>query len=190
MLYNYALYTKEQTLKEKKIESRTLFEGKIITVKKDLVSLGDDKTATREIVLHKKAVAVVPVVEEGFILIRQFRYAADEILWEIPAGIMEDGETPDETAQRELIEETGFRPVKLEQLCRFYTTPGFSNEEVIIYYSQNLTPDRSFSPDPDENIEMKVFSHSEIRASLKNGLIRDSKTIIGLLLALEKIEKA
>lgn len=139
--------------------------------------------------MHKKAVAVVPVLEDGFVLIRQFRYAANEILWEIPAGIMEDDETPAETAVRELIEETGFRPEKLEQLCRFYTTPGFSNEEVIIFYSQNLIPDKSLSPDPDENIEKKVFSHSEVRSSLKNGLIRDSKTIIGLLLALEKIEK-
>ncbi|MBN1620393.1 NUDIX hydrolase, partial [candidate division WOR-3 bacterium] len=120
--------------------------------------------------MHKKAVAVVPVLEDGFVLIRQFRYAANEILWEIPAGIMEDDETPAETAVRELIEETGFRPEKLEQLCRFYTTPGFSNEEVIIFYSQNLIPDKSLSPDPDENIEKKVFSHSEVRSSLKNGL--------------------
>ncbi|MBN2363941.1 NUDIX hydrolase [candidate division WOR-3 bacterium] len=172
---------------EKLIKSETIFEGKIITVKKDLVEISESMTASREIALHMPAVAVVPVFDDGVLLVKQFRYATGEFLWEIPAGIMEEDEKPEETAERELIEETGYRPEKLELLCRFFTTPGFSNEEVFVFMSRELSPDSSLDPDPDENIEKKIFTFSDIASCLKEGLIKDSKTIIGLIIALEKI---
>ncbi|MBN1151063.1 NUDIX hydrolase [candidate division WOR-3 bacterium] len=176
-------------IREEMLKSETIFEGKIITVKKDTVRISEEKSAYREIALHKPAVAVVPVFDEGIFLVKQFRYATGEFLWEIPAGIMEPGENPQQTAIRELIEETSLRPEKLEHLCSFYTTPGFSNEEVIIFISKDLHHDSSLQPDPDENIEKKLFSLGELSLAVRNGTIKDSKTLIGICFALEKIQQ-
>ncbi len=161
-----------------------MYEGKIVSVRVDRVLLPDGKTVvTREVVDHKPSVVIVPIDAEGnVLLVRQFRYPAGETLLEAPAGGVEDGESPDNCAQRELQEETGHMSRDLRILGGFWTTPGFCTEFMYAYLARDLVPSKG-KPDPDENIFVDRIPLSRVPQLIRLGEIQDAKTIAALLMA-------
>ena len=171
---------------EPTIQSRRIFEGKILSLRVDTVGLSQGRTSTREIVEHGPAVAIVPLDESmNVLLVRQYRKAVDQALLEVPAGGMEDGEEPEVCARRELEEETGYSASRWERLGSFFTTPGFSDEEMHTFLATELTPGESH-PDEDEVIEPVTVPLTSVRELIEKGEIRDAKTITSLLLVLER----
>lgn len=171
---------------EKTIETKEIFHGKVIKLRVDQVELPNGKIASREIIEHPGGVAVVAVTpEKEVLLVKQFRKPCEVELWELPAGKLDKGgESPEVAAMRELEEETGFRTDSLHKLLDFYTSPGFANEVIHIYYTDQIKPGTQ-SPDEDEFLSVHRFSWSEIERMLKAGEIRDAKTVSGILLAKE-----
>jgi ADP-ribose pyrophosphatase len=170
-------------LTEHKISSQTVFTGKILTVRNDRVRLPDGREATREVVEHPGAVAVVPVTAGGdVILVRQYRYPIAQELLEVPAGKLDKGEKPEDCAHRELEEETGCRAGRLEHLATFYTGPGFTDEIMHLYLARDLVPTAQ-NTDGDEFINIETYSSAQIKALLADKKIIDAKTLVGLLMA-------
>ena len=165
------------------VESRSLYNGHIIQLVKDrfILRVAPKKIVTRELVKHPGAVAIVPFVnKEAVVLLRQFRYAAQGDLWEIPAGTLEDGEQPLECAKRELGEETGFKAKRWKYLTRFYSAPGISDEVMTLFRADALVKGKK-DLDHDEWIEPKIVSLKSALQMVRNGSIRDAKSIAGLL---------
>ncbi|NLX49919.1 MAG: NUDIX hydrolase [Methanospirillum sp.] len=132
----------------------------------------------RFVVVHPGgAVAVLPVDGDEVVLIRQYRAAIGDWILEAPAGTLEEGESPEDCAARELIEETGLAAAGLVPLGAVYTTPGFSDEVIHLYLAHGLSPSNAFEPDEDEQIEVVRVSADEVRAMARDGRIRDAKTI-------------
>ncbi len=170
-------------MEEKTLNSARLYEGKIINLRVDTVELPDKKYSKREIVEHSGAAAVVPLTMDGHvILIKQFRKPIEEIIYEIPAGRLETKETPKKCALRELAEETGYSVGTLEELVTYYPSPGFSNEVIHIFVARDLT-EGTAKPDEDEYLEVMKIPLEEALKMVEDGTIKDSKTIIGLLMA-------
>lgn len=168
---------------EKFIKSEVVFNGSLLTVRRDTVELPNGKPATRELVEHPGAVAVVPVRSDGkVLLVRQYRYPVGRLTLEIPAGKLDQGEKPEDCAKRELEEETGYQAGKLRRLSAVLTTPGFTNELIHLYVAEELVL-KERHPDEDEFIDVEVFSPDEIRTMIENGALCDAKTLLGLLLA-------
>ena len=166
--------------REKPLSRNVIYRGKILNLRVDKVELPGGKKAVREIVEHEPAVAVLPVAADGRIfLIRQFRYALGEEILEIPAGIAEKGENPEETARRELQEEVGFFPGILEEIGRIYNSPGFSTELLFLFLARDLKPSR-LEMDDDEFIEVYPVHRDRIPSLLAEGKIRDGKTFAAL----------
>ncbi len=129
---------------EKTLESKLIYKGKVIQLELEQVELPDGKQSTRELVRHPGAVAVIATTEEGkIILVEQYRKALEKSIVEIPAGKMEKGEDPKQTAWRELYEETGYQAGSLELLTSFYTSPGFADEIIYIYEASELKKRRT-----------------------------------------------
>lgn len=164
-----------------RVESEVVYEGRIVTVRLDEFRYADGSTAIREVVAHPGAVAVVAHDEEFVYLVRQPREAVEEdALLELPAGKLDvEGESPLETAQRELAEEVGKQAAEWRELKRFYTSPGFAAEEVIVYVATGLS-DSAEQPDSEERIEVAPYRLDEIDRAIEE--CRDSKSLIGLLL--------
>jgi ADP-ribose pyrophosphatase len=169
---------------EKSLTSQWVFTGKLLKVRVDEVALPTGRRATREIVEHPGAVAIVALRGEGeeeqIVLVRQFRKAVEESLLEIPAGTLEPNEEPLACAQRELLEETGFVAQRWEHLQTFYTAPGFCTEKMRLYLARDLRP-APHRPAPDEQIELGFYSRSHVKELLQAQQIRDAKTLVGLL---------
>jgi len=120
-------------------KSREIYRSKIIRLCDDEIELADGRRLRREILHHPGAVAILPVLEKGkVILIKQFRYAAGDFLWEIPAGTLENGETPSQCARRELKEEIGYSARRLKRMVNFYPSPGVSSELIYIFKASQL----------------------------------------------------
>lgn len=172
-----------EQLKEVFISSEKILDGKIIKVSVDTVRLPNGKKATRELVKHPGAVAVVPILsDERVVLVRQFRYPVNSITLEIPAGKLDAGEHPDHCVLRELKEETGYIANKIEKVTSIYTAPGFSNEIIHLYIAKDLQLDK-MCPDEDEFINVEIYSRNDIKSMIHEGKIIDAKTLTGLLLA-------
>lgn len=168
-------------MREKTLASQTIYQGKIVTLRIDEVGLPNGKRSTREIVEHPGAVAVVPLLDSGeVVMVKQFRKPVERLLYEIPAGKLEKGENPLLCAQRELLEETGLEAKKWIKLCQFYTTPGFSNEIMHLFLARELVVGPSNLED-DEFLEVERIPLEKLANMLKEGKIQDAKTIIGLL---------
>ncbi len=168
---------------ETRLSTETVFEGKIVTVRVDDVSLPNGVKAVREVVEHRPAVAIVPFDDNReVILVSQFRYPVGEQLLEVPAGIIEVSETPEQCADRELQEEIGYRAREMRSLGSFWTAPGFSDELMYAFVATGLEPSRLES-DKDEDITVVRVPVSRIREMIEAGEIRDSKTIAALLMA-------
>ncbi len=170
----------KKNLEEKCLSQDVIFEGQILRVQKDTVSLPNGSTSTRELVRHPGAVAVVALQNEGLLLVRQYRYALGRDLLEIPAGKLDGGEAPLECAQRELREETGYRG-DLTPLGVYCSTPGFSDEVIHLFKAVNLVWD-PLNPDEDEFLEVEIIPWQKALQMAKKGQIQDAKTALGILL--------
>lgn len=174
---------------EKTMKSDKIYEGKILNLRIDTVELPDKKYSKREIVEHPGGVAVIPVTEDGcVILVKQFRKAVERFLYEIPAGKLELNEEPRETAIRELKEETGYAANKLTYLYEFYTSPGYCNEKIYLFLGEDLVEGES-DPDPGEFIEWVKIHIDDLFKMIDRGEIIDGKTILGIYLAKEYFDK-
>jgi ADP-ribose pyrophosphatase len=166
---------------EKHLESSRIYDGKVVHLRLDTVELASGRTAQREVLEHRGAVCVLPVLPDGQIaMIRQWRTAAQEILWELPAGGLEENESPEECAKRELIEEIGYRAGKLTPLYQSYLAPGYSSEMMWAFLGEELELVGA-QPEEDENIELVIKPLEELLPLIDSGEIRDAKTISGLL---------
>ncbi|EES72253.1 nudix-type nucleoside diphosphatase, YffH/AdpP family [Paenibacillus sp. oral taxon 786 str. D14] len=166
-------------LKETTVSTEPVFQGRVISLQIDTVKLPDGTTATREIVKHPGAVAVLAVHEGRLLLVDQYRQAMGRCELEIPAGKLELGEDPAEAAVRELQEETGYRCDKLTHLHSFYTSPGFADEIIHLYLAEQLSPGE-MSPDVDEFLEVQEVTLEEALGLIAEGRIADAKTIMAV----------
>ncbi|MEW6242769.1 MAG: NUDIX hydrolase [Bacillota bacterium] len=166
---------------ERTIASERVYKGKIINVRRDMVLTESGREVSREVVEHPGAVAILAVDAEGRIaLVRQYRYAVAEALWEVPAGKLEPGEDPAACAERELAEETGYKAENVEQLTCIYSTPGFCNEKLYLFYASLLEQGSSHAQE-DEAIRVGLFSREAVLEKIRKGDIRDAKTIAAML---------
>ena len=162
------------------LQSKTIYDGKVVKLRVDRVVEPGGVTALREVVCHAGSVVVLPRLADGrVILVRQFRYAAGRHLWELVAGGMEPGETPRQAARRELIEETGYRARTLKPLFDFFPSPGILNERMFLVEASGLTRGES-EPESDERLEVGVFTAVQLRKMLRARQIKDAKTLAGL----------
>ncbi|MEE3141220.1 MAG: NUDIX hydrolase [Chloroflexota bacterium] len=174
----------EHTDPEPTIESKDIYQGRIIKLRVDTVQLPSGRTTTREIVEHEDAVCVVPIDENNNVLmVRQYRKAAQLNLLEVPAGGVEAGETPDETVLRELQEEVSVTSGSLRRLSGFWISPGWATEFMHAYLAMDLTP-ASLPADDDEYISVERVPLDSIPGLIESGEIQDSKSVASLLLAL------
>lgn len=170
---------------EKTLSSEVIFEGRAVRLRIDTIETVDGRQSTREIVEHDDCVTVVPVDEEGnILLVKQYRRAADTDLLEIPAGGIDPGEDAEAAVIREMQEETGFKPQKLKRLGGFYSSPGFCTEYLNLYLATDFAASRLYAEDT-EAIELVRVSVSDIPGLISSGKIEDAKTIAGLLYYLE-----
>lgn len=170
-------------LKEERLHSQDVFVGRMLHMQVDTVRLPDGRQATRELVRHPGAAAVVPVLSDGrVVLVRQYRYPLGRETLEIPAGKLELGEDPRECVLRELQEEAGYKAGTLERLSTICTAPGFTDEVIHLYRAGELSPSQ-LQPDEDEFLQVHLFTPAQIRQLIHAGEIEDAKTLVGLLLA-------
>jgi ADP-ribose pyrophosphatase len=170
----------------RRVGTRRVYEGKVLVLDVDEVEEPGGVRATREVVRHQGSVATLAVDEAGRVaLVRQYRYAVDEPIWELPAGRLDPGETPEEGAARELEEEAGLRPGHMERIAFFYTTPGFCDERMSVFRASGLrTVDTR--PDEDERIELRWFTTGQLAAMIEAGEIREGKTLVAVLMELRR----
>lgn len=168
---------------EKKLTSKQVFDGVVVKLFVDEVELPDGKKSVREIVRHPGAVCVIPVTDEGeVIMVRQFRYAFNQVLLEVPAGKLEKDEEPLSAALRELEEESGVVAENIEYLGEIYTTVAIFDEKIHVYLATGLTY-KNAHPDDGEFLEVEKIPLSTLVDMVMNGEIKDSKTQIAILKA-------
>jgi ADP-ribose pyrophosphatase len=167
---------------EKTVRTEHIFKGNIISVQVDDVVLPDGNQSKREIVRHPGAVAVIPVTKDGkMVMVEQYRKALERSLLEIPAGKLEPGEDPARTAERELEEETGYRAGKMEYITSFYTSPGFADELIHLYYADQLEKaDNPLAGDADEFVELYEITLDEALRFMEEKRIHDAKTVFAI----------
>lgn len=167
---------------ERTLNSRLVYDGRLIRLRVDEVALQNGRRTVREVVEARGAVGIVALDAEGrVILVRQYRRPARRELWEIPAGTLEPGEDPAACAHRELAEETGFTADEILPLAGFYTSPGFCDEWMHLFLARGLK-EGSQAPEDDESIRVARVPLTEALAMIRTGDICDAKTIAGLLL--------
>jgi ADP-ribose pyrophosphatase len=163
------------------LADREIYAGRVVTLRLREVPGRDGAVHVREIVEHAPAAAVIAVDEhQEILLVRQLRPAVDQVLLELPAGILDPGEDPITCARRELEEETGYTTDRLEPLVRFYPSPGFCTELLHVFVAEGLR-ECSGQPDDDEDLELVRMPLAEAMDLVRCGEITDSKTVIGLL---------
>lgn len=170
---------------EEVVDTTEIFSGKIVKLRVDTVRLPDGRTSKREIVDHHGAVCIVPVNDQGEVMmVRQFRLAAGQELLEIPAGTLEEGEQPLECALRELEEETGYKASTMRPMFASYLAPGYSTELIHAYLATGLIKQENpLRQDNDEYVVVETFPLEKLIEMSLNGEIKDSKTISSLLAA-------
>lgn len=168
---------------EKTIQTDLKYKGRIITLQVDEVLLPNGNKSNREIVKHPGAVAIIALTEDKkIILVEQFRKALERSIIEIPAGKIETGEPPEETALRELEEETGYTTNKLQYIQSFATSPGFADEIIHLYFAENCVKlEEKADLDEDEFVELMHVSLEEMESMISNKLVYDAKTAFAYL---------
>src|SRR5947209_20614336 len=163
------------------LSSTIIYNGPVFGIRCDEVIEPSGVRATREVLTHPGSVVVLPVLPDGrIVLIRQYRYAAKQFLWELVAGRIDAGENPHKAAARELIEETGYRAKRFRVFLDVFPTPGFLEERMYILLAENLTAGEA-QPEEDERITAKAFRPAELERMIQKNVLRDAKTIAGLL---------
>ncbi|WP_071058343.1 NUDIX hydrolase [Pelistega sp. MC2] len=171
-----------QNLTEKLISSNHIFTGKVISLQVDTIELPNGKSATRELVKHPGAVAILAITQDNtVILVEQYRHPCGKIMLEIPAGKLDvQGESPEQCAFRELAEETPYTAQRMTLLYTFYTAAGFCNEKMYLYQAHDLLKNSQSETDEDEFVRQVYLSKEDVKKALKNQEIQDSKTLIAL----------
>jgi ADP-ribose pyrophosphatase len=164
---------------EQTVKKNYIYQGKILNLRRDDAELPDGRPCVREIVEHSGGACVLYIKENKVLLVRQYRYAYGESLYEIPAGKLEAGEDPKCAAFRELEEEAGVRAEELNLLYVMYPTPGYTNEKIYIYQAVEGRETVS-APDQDEFLDVEYLHLDKVKEMLKTGEIRDGKTIVAL----------
>lgn len=164
---------------EPTVATEKVFDGRIISLQVDTVALPDGKTATREIVKHPGAAAVMALLDGKLLVVEQFRKPLEKFQVEIPAGKLDGGEDPMKAAARELEEETGYRAGKLELVNAFYTSPGFADEKLYLYFAEGLEEGKQ-RLDEDEYVEVEAITMEQADAYIAAGRIGDAKTILAV----------
>lgn len=163
---------------EKTIGTKEIFNGHILNLRVDDVELPDGSFSKREIVSHKGAVAVLAIKDNQVLFVNQYRIAIQKVLTEIPAGLIDPGETPEETAIRECREEIGFRPLNMFKLGVFFPTPGYCSEIITLFCATEFAHDPK--KDPDEFLRMMKIPLRTVKALYLKGLFSDGKTAAAL----------
>jgi ADP-ribose pyrophosphatase len=172
-------------MSEETLSSRRVFEGRALKLRVDSVRLSSGRETTREIVEHENCVAIVALDEaDNILLVKQFRKPVEKELLEIPAGGIDVGESPEEAVRREMREETGFLPRKVEKLGGFYSTPGFCTEYLYLYLASDLV-EKPLKAEDSESITLVRVPLSQVKGLIASGAICDAKSIAGLLAFLE-----
>ena len=167
---------------EKTLSSRLIYDGQIVKLRVDTVRMPGGRETQREIVEHSDCVAIVAIDNDNnVLLVKQFRKAVEKELLEIPAGGVDPGEDPVTAVRREMQEETGYLPRKVERLGGFYSTPGYCTEYLHLYLATDLTPSQLFAEDT-ESIKLVRVPISQIPGLITSGSICDAKSVAGLLI--------
>lgn len=163
------------------LSSEELFHGNVFDVKRERVREPGGIETTREFVVHNGSIVILPVLEDGSILlVCQYRHSVGDYLWELVAGRMEPGENPLAGAKRELLEETGYTARSWQKILDVFPTPGFVSEKMIVYVARNLRAGTA-RPEEDERIVAKAFAPSELEEQIRTGKLRDAKSVAGIL---------
>lgn len=164
------------------VSTERAFAGKVFDVFRDRVRMPHGREVTVDVVRHVRSVVLLPVPQPGHvILIRQYRYAINRWLWELPAGSVDEGEEPEAAAKRECHEEIGQVPETIVRLGSLFPTPGYCDEEMIFFRLSSLAdPTEAAELDEDEDIEPRTFTIAEAREMIRRGEITDMKTVAGL----------
>jgi len=169
---------------EKTLSSQIIYDGRVVKLRIDTVQTPGGRKTTREIIEHADCVAIVAIDKDGnILLVKQFRKPVEKELLEIPAGGIDPGENPETAVRRELQEETGYLPEKLERLGGFYSAPGFCSEYLYLYLATELTP-RQLQAEDTESISLVRVPATQIPGLIASGSICDAKSIAGLLVYL------
>ena len=165
------------------IHSHPVHDGRVFQVRTDRARLPNGSETTVDVVRHPASVILVPMPDPDLVvLVRQYRYAVDRWLWELPAGNVEPGEDPVAAARRECAEETGRSAATVERIGAFYPTPGYCDEEMIFYRLSRLTAASGHELDVDEVLEPRIFTLEEARRTVVEEPVADMKTVLGLRL--------
>src|SRR5712691_5889010 len=163
------------------LKSETMYAGPVFGVRKDRVVEPGGVTVIRDVVTHSGSVVLLPLFDNGrVLLVRQYRHAVGGYLWELVAGRIEPGELPLAAAWRELLEETGYTARRFRKLLELFPTPGFVSERMFVYAVEGLTSGDA-RPDADERIRAKHFSLRQLEIMIRQGKLRDAKSIAGIL---------
>jgi len=169
---------------EKTLASQQIYQGRAVNIRVDTVEKASGVKTTREVVEHSDCIAVVALDEQdNVLLVRQFRHAVDRFLLEIPAGGIDPGEEPIDSVRRELQEEIGYFPQKIDKLGGFYAIPGYGTEYLHCFLASDLVPARLVAEDT-EDIELVRVSPDELPRLIASGGICDAKSIAALLMFL------
>jgi ADP-ribose pyrophosphatase len=172
---------KPKVPKVKTLKTSMIFQGKVFGVRRDEVIEPGNLRATREVITHSGSVVVLPVFENGkILLIQQYRYAARQYLWELVAGRIDKGESVRKAAARELKEETGYKAKRFSEFLEVFPSPGFLEERMHILLAQGLTEGRA-EPEADEKIISRPFKVDELVDMLQKRELRDAKSVAGIL---------
>jgi len=163
-----------------------VYRGRVFSVEVEMVRVPNGREHEMAIVRHPPSVVLIPMQDDGqVVLIRQHRHALQRELWELPAGSLDPGESPEAAAARECEEEIGLVPTRIERLCSLYPTPGYCDEEMIFFRVSGLgppPPDSPHQPDDDEDIQRMAMTIGEAKAMVDRGEVVDLKTAYGLTL--------
>ena len=163
------------------LSSEELFHGNVFDVKRERVREPGGIETTREFVVHSGSVVILPVLEDGrILLVCQYRHSVGDYLWELVAGRMEPGENALAGAKRELLEETGYTARSWQKILDVFPTPGFVSEKMIVYVARNLRAGTA-RPEDDERIVTKAFPTRDLEEQIRTGKLRDAKSVAGIL---------
>jgi ADP-ribose pyrophosphatase len=169
---------------EETISSKIAFDGRAVRLRIDTVRTADGRESTREVVEHGDCVAIIPIDDNNnILLVNQFRKAIEKELLEVPAGGIEPGETPEAAVRREMQEETGYLPRKIQKLVGFYSAPGYCTEYLHVYLATDLVPGRLFAEDT-KGIKVVRVPVGQVLPLITSGKVCDGKSIAGLLVFL------